>query len=303
MAQAQGSRHSISYVPEVTFGVTPATPSMIALRHTETTLDVVKGANQSNEIRDDRQIAHFRHGVRRAEGGIEFEWSYGSQDDFLEAALGGSWATNVLKAGTTFRSFTIERAFADVSEFMPYTGCAIDGFTLEAGPEGLITGAFQVIGAGGLTPASSALDASVTAAPTTEPFTGFQGSISEGGSAAKITAFSLNLSNGLEATYVIGSSSVNNMTMGLSNVTGSISALFESETLLNKFLAETESSLTLVMTDAAGNDVTIDMSRIKYTGASVPVASGSQGLLIQMPFQALRDAGDGSNVVITRAPA
>lgn len=303
MAQAQGSRHSISYVPEVTFGVTPETPAMVELRHTGTTLAITKDTFQSDEIRNDRQIVDFRHGVRRATGDISVEWSYGAHDDFLEAALGGAWNTNVLKAGTTFRSFTIERAFADVSEFMPFTGCAIDGFTLEATPNGMITGAFQVIGAGGLTPASSALDASVTAAPTNAPFSGFDGSISEGGSAAKVTSFSLNLSNGLAATYVIGSANADSMTQGRSNITGSITALFESEALLNKFLAETESALTLVMTDAAGNDVTIDLSRIKYTGASVPVASADEGLLIQMPFQALRDASDGSNIVITRAPA
>jgi hypothetical protein len=304
MAQAQGSRHSISYVPEVTFGVTPVTPAMIELRHTPgTTLDVEKGTVQSAEIRSDRQIVDFRHLERRAPGNINLEWSYSSYDDFLEAALGGTWATNVLKAGTTFRSFTIERAFTDVSEYWPFTGCAVNGFTFEAQPNALVTGAFQILGAGGMTPAATPLDASVTAAPTTAPFSGFQGAISEGGSAAKITAFSLSLNNNLSATYVIGSANANNMPMGQSNLTGSITALFESEALVNKFLAETESAVTIVLTDAAGNEMTIDLSRIKYTGASVPLASADEGLLITLPFQALRHSGDASNIVITRAPA
>ena len=60
---ANGSRHSMRYVAEATYGTTPATPAFKPIRHTSTTLGLSKESLQSEEIRDDRQIADFRHGA------------------------------------------------------------------------------------------------------------------------------------------------------------------------------------------------------------------------------------------------
>lgn len=91
---ADGSRHSLRYVPEVTPGVTPNNPAFKTIRHTGTTLALSKEALQSEELRDDRQIADFRHGARQTGGDMSIELSYGTFDDILEALLGGTWAVS-----------------------------------------------------------------------------------------------------------------------------------------------------------------------------------------------------------------
>lgn len=146
MTQAQGARHSISYVAESTFGTTPASPTMLQLRNTGTTLMTQKESFQSEEIRNDRQIVDLRHGTRTAEGDINFELSYGAFDDWLEAALFGTWATNVLKVGVTPKSFTVERAFDDVSQYFPFTGVMVNTMSLSISPNAMVTGTFGVIG-------------------------------------------------------------------------------------------------------------------------------------------------------------
>lgn len=88
---ADGSRHSLRYVPEATYGVVPANPAFRPVRHVGTTLGMTKEALQSNELRQDRQIADFRLGARQAAGDISIELSFGSFDDLLEAALCGTW--------------------------------------------------------------------------------------------------------------------------------------------------------------------------------------------------------------------
>lgn len=88
---ANGSRHSMRYVAEATHGVTPATPVFKPIRHVSTTLGLSKESLQSEEIRDDRQIADFRHGAYQVGGDIGIELSYGSFDDLLQATLMGTW--------------------------------------------------------------------------------------------------------------------------------------------------------------------------------------------------------------------
>ena len=109
MTIATGSRHNLSYVLESTFGTTPANPSFTPIRHTGTTLGLSKDSIESEELREDRQVAHYRHGNKSVTGDVNFELSYGGLDALLEATLCGTWATNVLLAGTTRRSYTIER--------------------------------------------------------------------------------------------------------------------------------------------------------------------------------------------------
>ena len=84
---ANGSRHSLYVTPEVTYGTTPNNPPLSLVRITGTTLGLAKDSLQSEEIRSDRQIADFRLGANQVGGDINFELSYGSFDDLLQAVL------------------------------------------------------------------------------------------------------------------------------------------------------------------------------------------------------------------------
>lgn len=89
---SDSSRHSLYAIPEVTYGVTPATtPAFDTVRHTGATLGITKGTFVSEEQRPDRQISDMRHGTKQTGGEIQFELSYGSFDKFLEAVLCGTW--------------------------------------------------------------------------------------------------------------------------------------------------------------------------------------------------------------------
>lgn len=305
MAQAQGSRHSVAFIAESTFGTTPATPEFTDLPNTGCTLRTVKDNFMSETIRNDRQIVDHRHGLKRIEGDLNFEAAYGNFDEWLEAALFGTWSTDVLKAGTTAKSFTVERAFNDVSEFHLFTGVMVNSLSLDIEPNAMVTGTMGLIGQD-MTVASSTADnaGGITAAAANDPFDGFTGSIQEGGgSVDNVTSFSLSLENNLAPAFVVGSDTTPQVLAGRSVLTGSLTSFFESETLLNKFLNETESSLQVVLTDPDGNSWTIDVPRIKYTGADVDVTNADEGVLAVMPWQALRDSSEETNLKITRAAA
>lgn len=302
MTQGLRSRQSLYSVVEVTPGTTPATPTLIEIPIAGIpTLNIEKDNFRSNVIKAHRQPTTLRHGVRRASGEIPIELAYGDFDTLFESLMHSTWSTNVLKVGTTQKFMTLERRFVDISEYQPFTGCTINSMSLSAQPNGMITGNFGVLGLGGMTPASATVATTSTAATGNEPFDGFTGTITEGGSSANVTALELTITNNGALPYKIGSDTAPGINYGTFQASGTVTAFFETEALVNKFLAETESALVVEFLGLTGGDLEFDFPALKYTGSSITEAD--EGLLVQMPFEAYYDSGDATTLTITRTPA
>lgn len=84
---------SVVYGAEATLGV-PASAGGTAktIRRMGTSLNAAKDTYASNEVRQDQQVADMRHGTKRGAGTIDGELSTESYDDFIEAAMRGTWA-------------------------------------------------------------------------------------------------------------------------------------------------------------------------------------------------------------------
>lgn len=307
---ATSARHTMYYIAESAYGTTPATPSMSRLRHTGTTLGVTKSTHLSEELRPDRQISDFRHGAKQVGGDINAEMSYGSFDDLLEAVLCGTWASDVLKAGVTRRSFSVMRHFSDIADGAgkPYhvaTGVEFNTFRLSIPTDGIVTTTFGVVGKD-IVPATAAPTGATLGNPTTtKVMDSFSGTVKENDTLiATVTEIQLTLENGITPRFAIGSDEVTGQaSIGRSNLTGQITAYFEDAALLEKFLnPATESSLEFTLVDDAGNSYEILIPRIKYTGGQ-PDTDGQGDITITMPFQAVYDEGEASNIVITRTDA
>jgi hypothetical protein len=305
MAIANGAQHTIHFVSEATYGTTPAAPAFKPFPHTGTNLAMTKDGLESEKLRGDRQVEDFRHGNQSISGDVTSEFEYGDLDDILEGVLCGTWAGDVLKAGVTRRSFTLERKFADLAtpEFHRYTGCEFNTFAMSVSPNAIVTATFGVIGKG-LTLATTAIASSTYASPSAvQPFDSFTGSITEGGSPiAVVTSIEMTLENGLEPLFAVGSVTTNRPSIGKSRLTGTMTTYFESKTLYEKFINETSSSIVLTLVDLAGNEYEFDMPNVKYNSGQ-PDVSGEGAVTISMDFIALYDATDESQIVITRTDA
>lgn len=307
MTIATGSRHDMAYIVESTYGTTPSTPAFTPIRHTGTTLGLSKDAIQSEELREDRQIAHFRHGNKSVSGDINFELSYNTFNDLIEAVMCGTWTSDgdpeTLIAGTTARSFTVERHHEDIGKYLRSTGCCFNSMSLSIAPNSMVTGSFGVIGKDFSIASAAITGASYAAETTTAPFDSFTGAITDGGSTiAIVTALELNIDNGLEAQYVVGDSTSLKPPLAQSNISGSITAYFEDTTLIDKFVNETSSALTFTLTDAAGNDYLFNMPNVKYNSGN-PEVGGPGAVTVTLDFIALYNAGITSQLQITRDDA
>ncbi len=93
MSLSSGANVGLSYIEEVTHGVTPDTPTMKTIRVTGRNINLTRATLTSNERRNDRQISDLRHGFNQVGGSLGFELSLQAFDDLLDGALGGTWAT------------------------------------------------------------------------------------------------------------------------------------------------------------------------------------------------------------------
>jgi hypothetical protein len=305
---ANGSMHGLSFHTEATYGAGPgATPTMTPIRHTSCSLALTKDYFQSEEIRSDRQITDGTGGTRKVGGDIGIELSYGSYDTILEALLGGTWNTNVLKAGTTRRSWCIERLYDDATagakKYHRFLGCEFDKLAVTIASNAMVKGTLSVVGQD-LDLDTAIITGETYGDPTTTtPFSSFSGTLEEGGSGIGIvTELSFTIENGLAPRFVVSDPLTLLPSWGRSHVGGSMTTYFDDADLLEKFIDETESSISIELTDAATNSLTILIPRIKYTGGQ-PDVSGEGPITIALPFEAYYDsAEEESNITITRAP-
>ena len=303
MAFAQGSRSSLSFIAETAFGTTPSTPTFANLPFNTHSLDLTKDRVEGNEIQADRMPRVDRHGNKQAGGSIEVDLRKGDFDGLFESAFLNTYSTNVLKIGTTPKYFSFEDAANDIAQFRLFTGMAVSTLNVSIAPNQMVTGTFDLVGK---TMTQAGTTASTGGAPTASstnaPFDSYSGTITDGGSGlAIVTSLDFSLTNSFAPTFVIGSDSAQQLEFGRAVVEGTMTVYYEDETLINKFLNETESSLSVSVDDPTGaSTYTFDFPRVKYNGAAVPVQNPASRL-ITIPFVSLFDTTEGTNLKLTRS--
>lgn len=308
MAFAQGSRSGLSYIAESTYGTTPA-GNFTNLPYNTHSLNLVKGRVEGNEIQSDRIPRVDRHGNRQVNGDIVVDLRADDFDDLLEGVMFSDWDTSPssapdeLKVGTTVKSFSFEDYAADIDQARVFDGCMISRMAVSIRPDQMVTTTFSVVGQDMTV---SATEKTVDASSTNQPFDPFSGDLTLGDnggsltSVATITGIDFSIDNGLNPTFVIGSSTTPQLEYGRAVVEGTLTAYFEDASLINRFLNETETAFDVAVDDpTGGNEYKFYFPRVKFNGANINV-DNPQSRLIQIPFVSIYDSTEGSNLVIYR---
>lgn len=386
MAFSQGSRSGLSYMTEVTFGVTPGSPAFVQLPYNTSSLNMTKDRVSGNEIQPDRMLRVDRHGNRQAGGDIVVDLRKADFDPFLESAfmstfadsatiatatatssagtatltfttqtippfpvgsaitvtgvtpagfngvftvtactatsvsyvnatagpqsVAGTIKNRALKIGTTAKSFSIEDAANDVTQFRLFTGMTVNSLAISIKPNSMISTTFGMVGKD-MTISASSVDASKTASSTNQPFDAYSGVMAIGNasatsgltSVATITGIDFTVSNALAATFVVGSATTPQLEFGMATVEGTITAYFEDATLINRFINETASAFQVTVNDPSGaSNYTFHFPNVKINGADVPV-DGPTSRFVTLPFVALYDTAEDSSIEVIRNPS
>jgi hypothetical protein len=303
MAFAQGSRSSLSYIVESTFGTTPS-GNFTTLPFTSHSLNLTKDIMEGNDIQADRMPRVNRQGNRQTSGDIAVDLRRGDFDPLLEAAMLSTWSTNVLKVGTTPKFFSIEDYAADIDQARLFTGMTVSTLGISMAPNQMVATTFGMVGKD---MSISQTQKTLNASSTNAPFDAYSGSIGIGAigtgtpsSVAVVTGIDFTLENSYAPTFVIGSDSAPSLEYGRAEVSGTISAYFEDAALINRFLNETETGVQVIVNDPTGsNPYTFKFPRCKINSADVGV-DGPTSRIVSMEFVGLYDTGETSNMEITR---
>ena len=307
MAFAQGSRSTLSYITETTFGTTPA-GNFQNLPFNTHSLNLTRDRVAGNEIQADRMTRVDRQGNSQVGGDIVVDLRDGDFDEFLESVMLNTWDTSpssapdVLKVGTTPKYFSIEDYAADIDQARLFTGCTVSTMGISMAPNQMVTTTFGIIGSD---MSMSATEKTQDASSSAQPFDAYSGDLAIGNvgsssSAAIITSIDFTVNNSFSPTFVIGSSAAPSLEYGMSQVEGTFTAYFEDAALINRFLNETESELVITVNDpSAANEYEFMFPRIKVNSADVGV-DGPLSRLITMSFVALYDSTENTNFKISR---
>lgn len=301
---AQGSRTNFSFITEVTAGTTPA-GNFQEIPVTSHSLDLVKEVVTGNDISimDETE----RHGNRMVQGDISVDMRADAYDSLLESALRSTWdntpvGPDELKIGSSAKSFTFEDAATDIDQYQLYTGCQVNTLNVSIAPNQMVSTTFGIMG---YNKSISGTGKTLDSVSTNQPFDAYSGDLLIGdaggsGSSVQVTAVDFTLTNNLENAFVIGETDPQCLVRGRTEVTGTFTAHFLDEALINRFLNETETLLDISVNDpTSGNEYSFVFPRIKVNSASA-ILEGPGMRLVQMEFRALRDDTEGTSLIIER---
>jgi len=302
------SQTRIAYVPEVTYGVTPATPVFKKFRTTSVpSLSPDVQYLSSDEIRDDRNVSAAAASGISAAFELPIELSYGSFDDMLESLLGGTFTADVLKNGVLKKSFTFENTFQTEAgaRYQRIPGAVVNTMQLAVQANGKVEGSFGLMGQNALSASTAIAGSTYTAAGTSEFYQATNDltiALDGGSLAVSVMGVSLAVTNNDRLRPVIGSQLTAGIGVGRFEVSGQLNAYFNDSLLYDQFLADTYTDLTLDFNDPVFGRITILLPRIKFTAGKINSGGNNTDVMAEMSFMAVFDTTEGCTMKITRDP-
>jgi hypothetical protein len=312
MPGADASRGRLVYRFETVFGeAPPSNAATTRVRFTGESLHHRENKVLSEEIRPDRQRSDDVLAGFDTEGTVDAECTYGNFDSWFEAALGGTWTTNVLRNGTVNRSLNLEKGFTDIGKYIDYRGQVINTMDLNITARNIVKLSFGFMGSKGLAAATSIAG---TTAPT-EPNGNAPMSagpdiflLDSGGANIELgdvqtREVRLNVNNNTRLRDLATQYETDDVGRGVQEITGTLNAYFKDIVLYQGFLANSLFSLMFGFQDPddATKSYRITLPRCRVTDAQPSLPGNDSDVMMPVTFRAFADAAVGYTINWERA--
>ncbi|MGM9519684.1 MAG: phage tail tube protein [Phascolarctobacterium sp.] len=306
-----GSKTKTFIAFESTYGEKPADAASKSIDVYFNTNGVAASQNTTspNTIRGNRNPVEPIMGNIDVTGDIVVPVDYTAFGYWLKAMFGApstsavsdkdGYYQHVFKVGEYQPSFTLEKAFPGISQYLQYCGCKVSKLSLSVGGDGELTATISVMGA-----KESVVSETMAATPIVPDFQrakNFQSSIKIGNEIeAKGTSFSMDIDAGLDGdSYCIGSNGYRTAVCeGIISCSGTLEAFFADVKYIS--LADTNAETSAEVTLNAGDySLSVKFPEIKFARTS-PSIDGPTGIKQSLNYNAYYDDSvEASAVIVT----
>jgi len=212
----------------------------------------------------------------------------------------------MLRNGTTQKSFTIQKRFNDTTivEYHNFTGMNVNGMSLSFENGSILTGSMDMLGLSASLTSTQISGATNVGSSTNDVMNSVSNltniEFDDVDTSAKILSMSLDIANNLRPQNAIGSLAACGIGVGRFEVSGSISLYFEDSTEYDKYAANTSFKLSMRAEDNNGKAYVFTMPNVKYESMSNPSGGTDSDIILEGSFRALRDATLDNTLQIDR---
>ena len=309
MAIASGTNVVVGFKEETTYGTAATGTDYTIIPFKSASLSLAKTNHESAVITGNRELQDVIMGAHSVTGEISFDLAHQpAYIEMLRGVLGDdALSGGAMEIGSVRQSYTIAQDFGtDLNggdDAHIYKGCEFNNFSMSIPADGLIECSVGIVGATMTTETAPAdIDpdnGGTNYVEVNDPFHSSNATITSSEVDAILTDLSLSVENGIETTNKVGAVIPIQGGIGKCRVSGSLTAHFQSDALLEKFINNTASTLTISFGSGA-TGISFTMGKIIYTTGAVEV--GGEGLLsVAMDFVAVAADATTSALVIDTA--
>lgn len=219
-------------------------------------------------------------------------------------------AGSMIRNGTTQESFSIEKKFDDITQFVGFRGMVPNTLALNIESQSKVTGTIGFTGKDAVGPQGTTIGTGAPNAANSNQVLSVGSHIQnvrEAGALLSSTAYArtinFSLNNNNRNKDAVGQKGAVGISAGSVEITGTLTAYFEDETLYQKFINNTSSSLDYRIEDDAGNAYVITFPNVKYSDGNVVAGGQNEFVVAEMSFEAILDTTTDCMIQIDRFAA
>lgn len=307
MARAIASTTQVAYIAEVTDGVVPAVPAFNLVRMTGEGLEIMRKLVYSSELNGRRGEKNYALAGKSGGGSFNFEFTDGTLEDFIAAALRSTWAADVVTDGNTPVPFTLETRFetGGTDVFKRLSGAQVNTLSLNARAQEITTGEIGFV-ARIADFMNAAVGGATYVAGNAEPILpgNHVGAITLAGlTVDAVHTVTLSINNNIKPRLALGQLEAIELPAGKVEVTGTI-GLYLADTefdILSAFQAGTATGLTFEVGNAIGKRTRFEIPNIVLEAPKPSAESAEGDVLLNLNFRALQAPAISNSVIrVTR---
>lgn len=211
-------------------------------------------------------------------------------------------AANRVTDGTVNRSFSIERSFDDIGQFFIFRGMMPSKLSMDFVSSAIMTGSVDFMGKNGAVQNTTYFTGTPVASQTFSPLnsvTGIGNVLIDGVALSNtfIKSVKFSVDGKIRGLQAIGAYGPAAMAQGTLMISGTMEIYLADGTQYNKFVNNTDTSVTFGGRDGTNRGYQITFPRVKYGDAKVQAGGLDQDAMLSIPFTALVDSATGHSIL------